>query len=288
MKSPTQHLFLSMFGLLLLTGDGGHGFVEGVFLRREGPQDVEGNTVGDISLPLILNSLLTKIVPKVNDAFQSGLQENFDPYYLNITQRERVGEISLLDGLCEAGVDMNYGIGLLSGLGSLVIDTIAFVPGTESMTGDFVNGRRFGAVMEMITKMQDNRTLVANVLGGVNATVCGINMAQNVNGSAGIYGATGKFRFKMAGSLSLLKGIAELDEVEMDDVAMDYGNMDVTMNNAESSFDDQAIFGGPLSGYVQTHPGVTPEKLNATLGPILSNVTIHILKTILPFEFDAR
>merc|ERR1711862_932346 len=120
----------------------------------------------------------------------------------------------------------------------------------------FQDGRHFGATFELLTSMADERTLVGNFDGGVQTLFCGIKLGQTMRGSAGIFGAQGRFKLKMGGLMNVQRGL-ELDEVEVESADLTYDTMDVAL--AEEHEGDQTILTGEAISYVQNVVGTTSE-----------------------------
>jgi len=179
----------------------------------------------------IFNRLSTKFIPAFNDVLEKYFADGLDPIEVDYNDTKTVGGLGLLDGLCTVGLELDYKLGALSGLGSVKIVKAVLLPEESFFDGGekLAGAKNFEALFHLMTNMEDDRNLDLSVGAGFKSTMCGLRIEQFVEGTTGIFGANFDMRVRVAGTMGMLGEDAEVNDAELMNVTMNYNSLKVSM-----------------------------------------------------------
>jgi len=128
----------------------------------------------------LLNRLIAFFLPHINTAFQNLVPDPFDP---NLAGAYQLPSFDILG--CEAAIGFNFDLGEIIGLSAMSIDRLQVVTGTEQVDAGCLE-TIWSAVFDM-TILSTDMFSVQNLLGGFEASACGLTYKDDVTGGVNTY-----------------------------------------------------------------------------------------------------
>lgn len=198
----------------------------------------------------LLNELTTVFIPSLSESVQTMAQEEYDPLVFgNETTQELVWSSADLDDYvnlteplpmaCDASANVTMQPGELTGLGSIVVESIQLVPGTEDIQMQLMGlgGVTWEGVWVVDMSFAEN--LVLATTAALDGSLCGFPVQQTMEGTVSIVnvGATMKmFMAGTTGSIVVMRQSTAVHSVNMQEMDLSFDTVEVAMDSAGNSF----------------------------------------------------
>lgn len=168
----------------------------------------------------IINSLLAALLPTLNKQLPAFIKaEGLDPLEKVVSDDITLGKINL--GVCTAKAKASYDIKDMTGLSSLVVETLTLDTITSQTNLADVTG-----TLSLSVKISSD--LTAKVNGKVKAACGVISEKESISGKVTAKGATGKGKATFSAGISTSKSC--LNDVTITSLSLNYKNVDASIN----------------------------------------------------------
>ncbi|CAB9512177.1 expressed unknown protein [Seminavis robusta] len=199
----------------------------------------------------LLNGLIgTFFEPQIDDLLQGVLGDNFDPIYLGQETTIQTEELELAlppNGLvtCQSSASITYGLGYISGLSSIQVNSLELVPGTENINIGMQNILTPSATWSgtwLVNATLDSLTAETSVT--LSAQACGIPLEQKVTGTTTLQTPSLQASLTMGGdtdNLILLTSTSEITTAQAETIDLEFGAVDAGIELGGTLIPDFAL-----------------------------------------------
>jgi len=170
-------------------------------LQQQGMLEYGGSSTKLDYKSTVLKSLVSYFTPAVSRTLHRTLQEDMDPLVLDhgSSSHQDLGSTSI--GPCNASASIEYNMKVLEGLGTVQLDHIEVVPGSDSINFALLDGATWNVTWNVNASFS-NLTAIANASLHIDA--CGNPMDSFLNGTVSCLEPSIAMEIRVSGETSNL------------------------------------------------------------------------------------